>query len=126
MYLIANLLWTKPNNYTPLRSPPTSLHRQELQYGYDAEDPRRGQQAGARPTAPKRHSRIGSIDYNSNGHDVNGHPNEATVSKGILRASSELPATRQNRDQDRKARTPDLSNESKEDKKKRGKSPFKY
>lgn len=67
---------------------------------------------------------MGSIDYNTNGLDINGHTGDVH-GKGILRASSELPTGRQNRDQDRKARTPDLNNESKEDKKKRGKSPFK-
>ena len=57
---------------------------------------------------------------------MNGHVKETAPNKGILRASSELPSARNNRDQDRKARTPDLNNESKDDKKKRGKSPFKY
>lgn len=63
-----------------------------------------------------------SIDYNTNGHDINGHVSDASPSKGILRATSELPIGRQNRENDRKARTPDMSGDPKD--KKRGKSPF--
>ena len=95
----------------------------ELQFGFEAEDPRRQQQqGGSRPTAPERHGRMRSIDYNTNGHDINGHPSDAGHTKGILRATSELPTGRQTREQDRttKARTPDVDKE-----KKRGKSPFK-
>lgn len=105
----------------------TTLNRNlfiELQYGYDSEEQRRGQQAGNRPPVPERHGRLRSIDYNTNGHDVNGHASDTSPSKGILRATSELPIGRQARENDRKARTPDVSGESKEDKKKRGKSPF--
>lgn len=91
----------------------------ELQYGFDSEDGRRGQQGGSRPNVPERQGRVRSIDYNAGGHDVNGHANESGP-KGILRASSELPGGRQNRAQDRKAQTPDPEKE-----KKRGKSPFK-
>lgn len=41
------------------------------------------------------------------------------------RAASEMNLGRGNREQERKARTPDPSAAAKEDKKKRGKSPFK-
>jgi hypothetical protein len=64
-----------------------------------------------------------SIDYNTNGLDINGHVSDASPSKGILRATSELPIGRQTRENDRKARTPDTSGGDTKDKK-RGKSPF--
>lgn len=50
----------------------------------------------------------------------------AAPSKGILRASSEMPVAtaRQGRRSDRKAKTPDVANDQ-DDKKKRSKSPFK-
>ena len=60
-----------------------------------------------------------SIDYNTNTQDINGHANDASPSKGILRATSELPLSRQTRENDRKARTPDTSGDPKD--KKRGK-----
>lgn len=100
----------------------------ELQFGFDSGAG--GQQSGSssRPTAPSRQNRLRSIDYNAqNGHDMNGLPSDAHPhgNKGILRASSEMHVTgRQGRDHDRKARTPELNSDMKEDKKKRGKSPF--
>lgn len=68
-----------------------------------------------------------SVDYNTNGiNDMNGTAPEAGhTAKSILRATSELHVGRSAREQDRKAKTPDRSSESKDDKKKRGKSPFK-
>ena len=102
----------------------------DLQYGYDSDtNGGRGNAPPPRPMVPDRHNRMRSIDYNaSNSHDMNGMTNDTPHSKGILRASSEMHVTnRQGRDQDRKAKTPDLNNDpNKDDKKKRGKSPFAF
>ena len=96
-------------------------------YGYEAEEV-----APATPQPPVRSNptRMRTMDFNGETHvgetngtttDANGAPN-----KGILRASSEMPVAtaRQGRRSDRKAKTPDVTNEQ-DDKKKRGKSPFK-
>jgi len=100
----------------------------DLQYGqYDGEETGgRGSQQNNRPNAPDRRNRMRSVDYNTNGLDMNGStPDTVHTTKGILRATSELQVGRSNREQDRKTKTPDRSSESKDDKKKRGKSPFK-
>jgi len=98
-------------------------------YGYDSEEV-----APAVPQAPARssqgHSRTRAMDFNGEVHngETNGMMADGTPvpSKGILRASSEMPiaTARQGRRTERKAKTPDVSNEQ-DDKKKRGKSPFK-
>lgn len=88
------------------------LLRTELQYGYEAQD---GQQAG-RPAVPVRRGRT-SIDAAPMDPGAAGE-----VARKGGRAVSEMhPGGRQTRD-DRKAKSPDVS----QDQKKRGKSPFKY